>query len=253
MIERNKAYYLQSNAKAFSTRIKLGDNDREAAREWLIDNEASNELTFYGIYKNFTTVRAYIVLGRYNNALLVLQKLLRQSQRYRRPLDEMESLILLSIAYWKKGQDGRGQNLALETLTQAVIVAHKYGYTQMFENDGAELTTMLHRLQKRAVQSSYSGEIPADFVKTLYIAAVAGSKHSKGLTGGELPGKITFTEKQKTVMRLMCEGCSRNEIAGRMGLKPNGVVSHTTLIYKKLDVSSSIDAVLKIKELGLLN
>ena len=51
----------------------------------------------------------------------------------------------------------------------------------------------------------------------------------------------------------MCEGCGRNEIAERMELKPNGVKSHTTLIYKKLDVSSSVEAVLKIKELGLLD
>ena len=112
---------------------------------------------------------------------------------------------------------------------------------------------MLHRLQKRSVQSNYSGGLPADFVKTLYITAVAGSRLSKGLTGGELPDNLTFTDKQKTVMRLMCEGYSRNEIAKRMGLKPNGVVSHTTLIYKKLDVSSNIDAVLKIKDLGLLD
>jgi len=255
MIEDNKAFYLEKNLESFIYRQKMFNGDKEAALEWLKDNddEISDTLTFYGMYSNYTNAMAYVVLGLYNKALIMTQKINKQSEDYRRPCAEIETLILLSIIYWKKGQGGRGQTLALESLTKAILIAYKYGYTQVFKIYGADLLTMLHRLQKRAVQSRYSGEIQADFVKTLYIAAVAGSRHSKGLIGGELPGKITFTEKQKTVMRLMCEGCSRNEIAGRMGLKPNGVVSHTTLIYKKLDVSSSIDAVLKIKELGLLS
>ena len=231
------------------------NGDKGAALEWLKDNddEIPDTLTFFGMYSNYTNAMAYVVLGLYNKALLMTQKILKQGENYKRPCAEIETLILISIINWKKGQDGRGQTLALESLTKAVVLAHKYGYTQVFKTYGADLITMLHRLQKRAVQRKYTGEAPADFVKILYITAVAGSKISKGLTGGELPSKVTFTEKQKTVMRLMCEGYSRNEIAKRMELKPNGVISHTTLIYKKLDVSSSIDAVLKIKELGLLD
>jgi len=256
MIEDNKAYYLEKNLNAFICRQKLINGDKEAAIEWLKDNESDSEipdtLTLYGMYSNYTNAMAYVVLGLYNKAILITQKVYNQSVKCRRPCAEIETLIFLSIIYWKKGQDGRGQTLALESLTKAILVAYKYKYTQVFGVYGADLITMLHRLQKRSVQSSYSGELPSEFVKTLYITAVAGSKKAKGLTAGDLPDKLTFTEKQKTVMRLMCEGCSRNEIAKRMGLKPNGVVSHTTLIYKKLDVSGSIEAVLKIKELGLL-
>jgi len=253
MIESDKAFYLISNLQAYRCRLRLTDGDKNAAGKWLRDNGGSiyDNLTFFGIYKNITTARAHIVLGNYSDATLFLQKVLRLSKRYERPLDIIEAHILLAIAHWKKGQEGRGQSVALDTLTRAVEIAHNYEYIQLFANDGAELTTMLHRLQKRAVQSSYSGTIPAEFLKTLYVAAVAGSKISKGLTGGKMPAGVTFTEKQKAVMRLMCAGHSRNEIAKRMGLKPNGVISHTTLIYKKLDVSNNIDAVLKIKELGL--
>ncbi|MCL2821388.1 MAG: LuxR C-terminal-related transcriptional regulator [Oscillospiraceae bacterium] len=254
MVEDHKAFYLETNLNAFIVRRKMWNGDRDAALEWLKDHDSEipDTLNFFDMYSNYTNAMAYVVLGLYNKALLLTHKIHKQSENYRRPSAEIETLILLSIIYWKKGQDGRGQTLALESLTKAVIIAHKYGYSQVFVTYGADLVTMLHRLQKRAVQSSYSGELPADFIKILYIAAVSGSKIAKGLTGGELPAKVTFTDKQKEVMRLMCEGCSRNEIAKRMGLKPNGVISHTTLIYKKLDVSSSIDAVLKIKELGLL-
>jgi len=252
MIERTKAYYLNSNLKAYLFRNRLADGDKNAAEEWLKEQDGSlyENLTFYKIYRHFTTARAYIVTGNYVNATLLLQKLLKLNERYKRPLDIMEAQILLAIAYWKKGRSGI--NIALDYLEKAVIMAFEYGYTQLFANEGAELVNMLHRMQKRSVQQKYAGDLPGGFVKTLYITAVAGSKRFKGLTGGRAPDNLTFTDKQKTVMSLMCEGCSRNEIAERMGLKPNGVVSHTTLIYRKLDVSNSVEAILKIKELGIL-
>ena len=51
----------------------------------------------------------------------------------------------------------------------------------------------------------------------------------------------------------LCDGCSRNEIAENMGLKPYTIKSHIELIYRKLDVSNSVGAILKIMELGILD
>jgi len=253
MIELTKTYYLNANLHAFLFRLKLTESDKDAAKDWLKSKNGSvlDNLSFFKLYQHFTTARAYIVMGNYTNAVLFLQKLLGLCQRYRRPLDMIEARILLSIVYWKKGKSGL--NIALDHLEQAVLTAHEYGYTQLFANEGPELINMLHRMQKRSVQKNYTGgKIPSAFVKTLYIAASAVSKHSKGLTGGNAPVNLTFTDKQRTVMRLMCEGYSRNEIAENMGLKPNGVKSHTELIYRKLDVLNYLDAVLKIKELKIL-
>ncbi|MCL2056087.1 MAG: LuxR C-terminal-related transcriptional regulator [Oscillospiraceae bacterium] len=251
-IDRDKAFYLKPNLRAYLFRLKLADGDKEAAKEWLKDNDGDiNEaLTFFKSYQLFTTARAHIVTENYNRAILILRKLLSLNERYRRTLDIIETRILLAIAYWKKGRGGHP--IALELLEEAAAMAFTYGYTQMFADDGPELVSMLHRLQKRAVQADCRGAVPGAFLKTLYVAAVAGAKRSKGLTGGRAPVNLTFTEKQKAVMALMYEGYSRNEIAKKLGLKPSGVKSHAELIYRKLDVVSSVDAALKIKELGLL-
>ncbi|MCL1832114.1 MAG: LuxR C-terminal-related transcriptional regulator [Oscillospiraceae bacterium] len=256
IIHNDSAFYLNDNFNAFLFRLKLSDGDNAAANEWLNNCNQSEllleNLMFYKMYQYFTTARAYIVNGDYSNANLLLQKMLKLNEKYRRPLDIIETRILLAILNWKKR--GHGQTIALDYLEQAVVTAHEYGYTQVFANEGAELVNMLSRMQKRTVQSNYSGEkLPFGFVKTLHIAAITESKRSKGLTGGRSPEDLIFTDKQLTVMRLMCEGLNRTEIAEKMGLKPNGVKSHTTLIYKKLDVYSNIEAIMKIKELGLLN
>jgi len=251
-IEQNGAFYLIPNLRAYKFNQLFWEGNKAAASQWLDDYARCphGHIPFYKIYLHFTSARAHIAVADNNSAILLLKKLLTLAESYRRPLDITEALILIAIANWKKG--GSGLNIALDHLERAITIAYEYKYTQLFANEGAELVTMLHRLQKRTHQSTYQGNLPADFVKTLYIAAVSTAKHLKGLTGGTAKN-IKFTDKQKEVMRLMCAGYSRNEIAAQLGLKPNGVKSHTTLIYKKLDVPNSVEAVLKIRELGLLD
>ena len=250
MTEKHKAYYLNANMRAFLCRLKLNDGDSEAARDWLKYDAVTpyNDLSFYKLYQHFTTARAYIASGDYAGAVMFLKKLLILSEQYRRPLDITEINILLSIAYRKKGRSGD----AFIALEQAVLSAQEYGYTQLFANEGAELSNMLHRFQKRILQKDYDGKISAGYVKNLYVAALTRAKHSKGLTGGTIPENLKFTDRQKEVMRYLCDGLTHNQIGEKMGLKHSAVKSHMILIYKKLDVSNGVDAMIKIKELDIL-
>ncbi|MCL2003174.1 MAG: LuxR C-terminal-related transcriptional regulator [Oscillospiraceae bacterium] len=252
MIERDKAFYLKPNLRAYLCRLKLADGDISAARDWLKAHKKifDSNLSMFKMYQYSSTARAHIVMGEYTAAILLLQKLLLLSEQYRRPLDVIECCILLAVAYWKKGKGGL--SVAMDYIEQSVRTAQEYGYKQQFANEGAELVNILHRLYKRTVQKDYAGGVSSMFAKTLYVLALSESKRTKGLTGGRSPKNLTFTDRQKAVMRLMCEGHSKKGIAEKMGLKPSGVKTHTDLIYKKLGVGNSVEAIMKIKELGLL-
>jgi len=252
MIKRHKAFYLSANYRAFSCYLRLTKADRYAAQEWLKNNIVSpyTHISFYKLYRYFITARALIVTKDYSTAILFLKKILTLSEHYRRPLDIIESQVLLAIAYWKRG--GKGQTAALTALEQAVITAHKYGYTQIFINEAANLEVMLHRLQKRAVQTDDNDNLPSVFVKSLYYLVAAASKHSKALDSSRATDEIKFTDKQKIVMRYMCDGYSRKEIASMMNISPDGVKNHMKLIYKKLDVYTAVEAVMKINESNIL-
>jgi LuxR family maltose regulon positive regulatory protein len=254
MIDENNAYYLNANLKAYICRLRLSSGDRDAAAEWLRDHEGSlyDNLSFYKVYIHCTTARAHIAAGNYPNAVLILQKLLRLNERYKRTLDVIETHILLSIAYKHKD---RGGQTSLDHLNRAASAAFTHRFTQPFANEGAELLTILHRLHKRSVQQKDGGgpEGYNAFLKTLYVSAVTGSRVAKTPSGSRTPHNLPFTDKQKTVMRLLRDGCGRNKIAETMGLKPYTVKSHIELIYKKLDVSNGIDAILRINELGVLD
>jgi LuxR family maltose regulon positive regulatory protein len=250
MIERHKAYYLLANFRAFSYRLKFANGDVTAAGEWLQQTDPTyKELSFYKLYQHFTTARAYIAAGDYNMAILLLKKLRVLCEQYRRPLDIIEADILLAIAFWKKPKGT--QNDAFEPLKRAIIAAREFGYTQIFINEGADLTNMLHRLQKRVIQSENS-EISTSEIKGLYYSALQRAKHVKGLTGGRPPANLKFTQKQETVMRHLNEGLTQNEIAAKMGLKPSSIKVHVSLIYKKLDVSNITDAIIKMRELNAI-
>ncbi|MCL2031339.1 MAG: LuxR C-terminal-related transcriptional regulator [Oscillospiraceae bacterium] len=251
MIERHKAYYLNANFRAFRCRLMLSDGDATAAREWLRHDAAPphGALPFYKLYQHFTTARAYITAGDFNMAILFLKKLQTLCEQYHRPLDVIETNLLLAVAYWKRG---RGPQSAFPFLEAAIVSARLYGFTQVFANEGAEISSMLHKLQKRAMQG-HAGDVSAAEIKSLYVLTLAQARQSHALPGGRTPGDLTFTERQKTVMRHLNNGLTQKEIGERMGLKTSAVKSHTILIYKKLDVSSGVDAVIKMRELGLLD
>ena len=253
MIEHHKAYYLDMNYRAFLCRLKLNNGDKEAARNWLRSHAASpyDRLAFYKLYQHFTSTRAYIAVGDYTTAIVFLKKLLLLCEQYRRPLDAIEVNILLAIAYWKKGRGS--QDEALISLETALLSAHNYGFTHVFANEGSEIINMLHKLLKRSVQKDYTCGVSTVQLRTLHIQALAQAKRAKGLTGGSLHNDVQFTQRQKEVMRYLCEGLTQKEIGAKLGLKPSTIKSHMILIYNKLDVTNAIDAVLKINELKVLN
>ena len=250
MIDKEKAYYLSYNWKALKTRRRLRQGDIQAAHSWLAeyrpDLYASPD--FYHLYGHFVSGRAFIAVGDYDSAIILLKKVLELTKAYNRPLDILEARVLLSICFWKKKRGFQAQ--ALEYLEQAAAEAYPYGYCQIFASEGAELSGMLHRLHNRVKHQKDSAAAPASFIKMLYLKTLG--QKSGGLTSGQPPAPAKYTEKQRAVMRLLCEGKSYREISEAMGIKIPTLRSHISLIYKKLDVTQATDAVVKIKAQGIL-
>lgn len=63
---------------------------------------------------------------------------------------------------------------------------------------------------------------------------------------------LPLTRRERTVLRLLQSRLSITEIAAELFLSANTVKTHTSAIYRKLDVSSRNDAIQRARELGLL-
>jgi len=247
MIEENRAYHLSHDFSALTLRRKFTSGNIKAAEEWL-DLQADFDSTLHGVYYNFTTSRAFIIIRKYDSAIIMLKKVLKIASAYNRPLDTIEARILLAIAYWKKK---RGfQREALEHLEVAVFTAYPYGYTQMFVNDGVALTAMLHKLMNRAKQLKEDGDKPISFIKMLYSKVQENQNIELSIKSEEL--SIKYTDKQKAIMNLLCQGKSYRETAEALGIKYSTLRSHIELIYKKLEAVNMEDAIKRINAMKLL-
>lgn len=252
MIEKDKAFYLQSNFDALIYRHHLDFGDTLFAQKWLktTGSKVCNHLDFFHLYNHFTTARAHIAVGNFNYAIILLEMLLELCDAMKRPSDVIEAEILLSISFWKKKYSDRKK--ASSYLVKAVLTAQEFGYEQAFINDGAELKDILSVLKNWTVRSDYSGNLSETFVKRLYLRTAEKAEHSKGLTGGRGRQPVKLTPQQKRVATLMCDGYSYRKIAQELGVQFSTVRSHIELIYRKLDVSSMDEAILKIRRLRLL-
>ena len=246
VIEKDRAYYLNNNFNALLVRRKILHGDTKAAACWLSEHESASQepVSLYKIYFLTTICRAYIVNEEYNPAIILLNKILHLVRAYNRTLDIIETLILLSIAYWKKKRNF--QDEALGFLEEAVSIAFKYKYNQIFINDAVQLAGAMRRLQKQIEQRKDKKSDMLSFIKMLNLKMPVKNIFIAGDT------KITYTEKQKAVMSLLCRGKSYKEMTNLLGITLPTLRSHISLIYKKLDVMDQKEAVLKIQTLNLL-
>ncbi|MCL2840373.1 MAG: LuxR C-terminal-related transcriptional regulator [Defluviitaleaceae bacterium] len=247
MIEADRAYHLSNNFNALIMRRNLTAVDKKNMEGW-IKTQIIDSPTLWRMYNDFTTCRVFIAIGKYDSALILLRKVLKIANAYNRVLDIIEAQILMAVAYWIKKR--RFQNEAFECLENAVRGAYPYGYVQMFINEGSTLASMLYKLKKRIELHGGEDEKFISFIKMLYFETR--DNINDGLTNESEKVSLKFTDKQKEVMFLLCEGKSYREIANTLGIKQTTLRSRIELIYSKLEVSNVIDAVSKAKAMGLL-
>lgn len=239
--------YLHPVFSAYETKIRLFDCDKAAASAWLENyfiNDTDMEL--YRIYLHFTTVRAYIVLGEYRKAQLLCERIKALSRDFGRLLDSFEATVLLIILTWITGK----KQEAVLMLRSALIEAEPYYFVRVFADEGKAILPIIRWLMKRI--STESTSVPSyQYVHEIYQAAYDLSKKHKGIA--YVSGKpIKLSKQQKYILELLAKGFRNAEIVQMTGLSINTIRSHTKIIYQKLDVSTKYDAVLRAKELDLI-
>ena len=63
--------------------------------------------------------------------------------------------------------------------------------------------------------------------------------------------KGTITERELEVLKLIGEGLTTRQMAGRLKVSQRTVESHIKNLYRKLEINSRVQAVAKAEELGL--
>ena len=248
--ESRLAYYYNKNFSAYETRMLLWDGDKDEAQSWL-DCYFINESNFgvlYKIFQNFTTARAYIVLGQSENALNALYKIKALAEDFDRLLDIAEAEILISIVEWASGKKKESQ----DRLRKLLIALFPYGFIRIVANEGKAVLPILTAILKKFDKEGEKDGSLYRYIKEIHIAAYECSKKYKGLTYGFPVKTVSLSPKQTLVIELLSKGHSNAEIVKITGLSINTIREHTRNAYRKLEVTNAMDAIVRAKELGIL-
>ena len=237
-VERNITRLLP-NIDAMRCRLSLLDESTFAA-VWYAEL-APGEGTFFGMerYRYLTKVRCYIKHREHHAALLLLGRMLDFTRQYNRPLDMLETLILISICrYRMENEDWR------EHFAAALEVGAKYGYVAAFTREGAAMLPLLERYNHRSVQPDY-------WEKLLSGAVVQAGYYSEYLQ--PLDSLLTrLTQTETMILRLISQDKSNEEICALLNIKLPTTKTHVRNLFKKLKVSSRAGAQKAAKRLGLI-
>ena len=250
-IEAECAHYFNHNLEAFKAKFLLFNGDKTVAREWL-DNYfviPAEHLELYKIFQHFTTARAYMVLGQSDHAMSYITKLKDLARDFRRPMDIAEANILQSVLEWALGN----KNEAVITLETVLTAMQEYGFVRIFADEGAAILPILKRLAVNLKKENYQGNLNARYLSEVTVAAYEQSRRCKGIASNIRTEKpIKLSRQQKNILVLMSKGYKNSEIVDLISITNHTVKSHQAAAYAKLCVNNAMDAVVKAKELGLI-
>lgn len=192
------------------------------------------------MYAYLVKVRCYLQTGKYMVAHVLVKQLIALLTPGNRHMDLCECYMLSAIICHKAGD----KKHLIEELTKTLELAGKFGYIRLLADEGNSMVQMLNIYQ----QEKGADEL-TDQIKLL--ADEVGRYFPNYLKSpAEYFEPLTATET--AVLRLMSQGLSNDEIAGRLGKKTGTVKFHTNNIFRKLQVQNRQQAVNRGREINLL-
>ncbi|MBB2181869.1 LuxR family transcriptional regulator [Lachnospiraceae bacterium MD1] len=237
--EKEGSAKLLSNLEALQIRISLYQGKTAEAIEWMeLAPEEELEFATMERFRYLTKVRVYLLMGRYEKAVNLLQRILYYADVMHRTYITMEARLLLAITQYRMG-DGKWE----ENLQKALTQAESYHFVRLISREGAAVNRMLKETTWKCKNPSYLKAVLTETEKI----ALAYPGYLKQVTE-----EASFSENALKILKLQAEGLSTTEIAGELGLKVENVKYHNKQNFKKLGVNSKTAAVTEARKRKLI-
>ena len=190
-----------------------------------------------------TMARVYISRGKYDQALQMIEPLLKRARADLRMRSMLKVLAMRAVIYRLKGDSQE----ALQILERALNHGKAEGYVRTFLDEGEVMVQLLYEAAARGIHPDYTGELLAAHASS---RPTSFSIKEKQRDQKELVEPLS--EREIEVLSLIAEGLSNQEIASRLHISLSTVKGHTSNIYGKLGVHKRTHAVARGNELGIL-
>ncbi len=213
--------------------------NRENVLAWL--ETAPDEgmgFTFFERSIMLCKVRAYIILGRYQAALDLIQRLQTFFEMYDRIYASCEVKLYQAVIYYRI-KNPEYQQLIDEVIQQA----SQLGFYHIISDHGAAVLPLLETGRPESVPKKYYDQL-------LKLTRQMAENYPNYLTTAE-PLEEPLTKTERRVLHLLCEGLNAEEICSIMGISYSGIKFHNKNIYRKLGANNRIEAVRIAFKLGM--
>ncbi len=233
--------------EAYQAMFWARQGELEAAADWSyksgIDLEHPIEYNQEAIA--IPLARVWIALEKYDQALLLIDKLIKANESRQAWGQVIRLLIFNALATHSLGE----LDTALTSIERALRLGEPENYQRIFLDEGQTMHAIL-----RVVDERLSGEENERIKKYLHQLLPAFQVEETVSVKDHFPRSTLFeplSEREIEVIRLLEEGLTNQEIATRLFISLNTVKAHLKSIYSKLGVTNRVQAVAKGREIGL--
>ncbi len=240
--ELNVPVWINRSLVAWKSWVWMDRGRLDEARKILQENgiTTGNDPVFRGEGEYLSLARLLIAEGRPAEAGRLLDRLYTIAEGNGLQVWRIVFLAMRAVASEAQGM----REAALASLEKALSLAEDEGYIRIFVEGGAPMASLIHAAAARGFKPQYTGKLLAAFSTAPLPAG------TRAVQPEELVEPLSARELE--VLRLIAEGLSNQEIAGRLYLSLRTIKFHTSNIYGKLGVKSRTEAVARARSLGLL-
>lgn len=225
-------------------RVLIAQGQRVEAARWADDcrrswqMERPHHLVLLREAEDLALARVALSLGQPGEPRSTLEELSVSALRAGRLRNVMEARMLLARARWVTGE----RDAALCELDGALGLAAPEGFMRVFLDEGEPMADLL-------VGYVASRPHSTERAHALKLLAAFG----RSVEPSPLPSlSVALSQREHDVLRLLAAGYSNEAIAAQLVVALSTVKWHVAHIYRKLSVTSRVQAVARARELRLI-
>jgi len=243
---------------AYQVRMWIAQGNLEAVAQWVQACELAahkhwNEAPYPYLFHEFIQLalaHAHLALNAPKKTLAWIEQLAPEADARGRKGVVIEMTLLKALALQALGDMAQ----ATFVLAQAISQAEPEGYIRLFADKGEPMKLLISDFRLQIEKQSRGQDQKLIGYADKLLAAFAPPAPMPQSEISNLQSKIPgpLSERELEVLRMIAEGLSNQEIAGRLVVAPSTVKTHINNLYNKLGVNSRAQAVTRAHELKLL-
>jgi len=257
--QRANNAWASNRVEAFRARLFLMQGNITAALHWLGQSglQSDDPVDARLEIEYLMVARVLLAQSRLSadtvhqeQAMELLRRLRQAAERAGRMGSVIEILALQALACQDRGETAP----AFASLQRALSLAESEAYVRLFVDEGESMAQLLKGLleHQRKAQSPGEPGFSRHYLSTLLKAFEQPGQFSAHPQSGVPALLEPLSKRELEVLHLLAAGRKNQEIAAELIITPGTVKTHLQNLYRKLDVTSRLQAVSRAKALCLL-